>query len=182
MNPGIYLPAFSPKGLVFVSEPEFRAVVASHEAENTEARAKTRPEGAHAQAGRPLAARYSETLDEKPVHHVPAGAELLGERMAADAMVVGETAWVDDTLSLRDRSLIVLSALAAQGGVESRMRGHVRLALAHGVTPEEMEAAMALLGAYAGYPRASIAIEVVADELERLGRPIPKTNPDAAAS
>ncbi len=106
--------------------------------------------------------------------------ELLGERMAADAMVVGENAWVDDTLSLRDRSLIVLSALAAQGGVESRMRGHVRLGLAHGVTPEEMEAAMALLGPYAGYPRASVAIEVVADELERLGRPIPRTEPGAA--
>ena len=109
-------------------------------------------------------------------------AELLGERMAADAMTVGETAWVDDTLSLRDRSLIVLSALAAQGGVESRMRGHVRLALAHGVTPAEMEAAMARLGVYAGYPRASVAIEVVADELARLGQPIPRTESDTPGS
>lgn len=107
-------------------------------------------------------------------------AELLGERMAADAMAVGETAWVDDALSLRDRSLIVLAALAAQGGVESRMRGHVRLALAHGLTPEELEAAMALLGVYAGYPKASVAIEVVADELEQLGRPIPKRGSETA--
>ena len=50
---------------------------------------------------------------------------LVGERMAEEAIVTAGAAWVDDCLSLRDRSLIVLAALIAQGGVEARLRPHV---------------------------------------------------------
>jgi alkylhydroperoxidase/carboxymuconolactone decarboxylase family protein YurZ len=38
----------------------------------------------------------------------------------------------------------------------------------HGVTPEELDAIVALLAVYLGYPRASTAGEIVHDELTRL--------------
>jgi 4-carboxymuconolactone decarboxylase len=64
-------------------------------------------------------------------------------------------------LTLRERSLVVVAALAAQGGVEGRLRSHVRWALDHGATPDELDALVALLAVYAGYPRASTASEVI---------------------
>lgn len=93
---------------------------------------------------------------------------LVGERMAEEAIMTAGAAWVDDCLSLRDRSLLVLAALIAQGGVEARMRPHVRWALEHGATAEEFEALTALLAVYTGFPRASVGAEVIRDELARL--------------
>ena len=93
---------------------------------------------------------------------------LVGERMAEEAITTAGAAWVDDCLSLRDRSLIMLAALIAQGGVEARMRPHVRWALEHGATPSELEALAALLAVYTGFPRASVGVEVIRDELARL--------------
>ncbi len=61
-----------------------------------------------------------------------------------------------------------LAALIAQGGVEARLRPHVRWALEHGATPDELEALAALLAVYTGFPRASVGIEVIRDELARL--------------
>ena len=90
---------------------------------------------------------------------------LVGERMAEEAIRAAAGAWTDDALSLRDRSLIVLAALATQGGVEERMRPHVRWALEHGATPDELEAMTALLAVYVGYPRASVAAGVIREEL-----------------
>jgi len=91
----------------------------------------------------------------------------IGERMAAEAVQAAGGAWVDDVLSLRDRSLVVVAALIAQGGVEDRLRPHVRWAVEHGVTPEQLEAAAALLAVYAGYPRASVGMEVIREVLGR---------------
>jgi len=92
-------------------------------------------------------------------------AERFGERFAEEAINAAGGAWRDDILSLRDRSLIVVAALIAQGGVEPRLRSHVRWALDHGVTPEQLEALVALLAVYVGYPRASVGMEIVRDEL-----------------
>jgi 4-carboxymuconolactone decarboxylase len=86
---------------------------------------------------------------------------VVGDRMAAEAIQAAGGAWVDDCLSLRDRSLVVLAALVTLGGAEERLRVHVRWALDHGVTPEELEAMGALLAVYVGYPRASVAMEVI---------------------
>ncbi|MBM3679709.1 MAG: carboxymuconolactone decarboxylase family protein [Actinobacteria bacterium] len=93
---------------------------------------------------------------------------VVGERMATEAIESAAGAWVDDCLDLRVRSLIVLTALIVQGGVEARMRGHVRWAVDHGATREELEAMCALIAVYAGYPKASVGVEVVRDELDRL--------------
>jgi len=93
---------------------------------------------------------------------------LVGERMASEAIHAAAGAWTDDVLSLRDRSLIVLAALATQGGVEERLRPHVRWALEHGATPEELEAMTALLAVYIGYARASVAAGVIREALDEL--------------
>lgn len=92
-------------------------------------------------------------------------AERFGERFGREAINAAGGAWNDDELSLRDRSIAVVAALIAQGGVESRLRGHVRWAIEHGVTPEQLDALVALLAVYVGYPKASVANEIVRDEL-----------------
>jgi 4-carboxymuconolactone decarboxylase len=95
-------------------------------------------------------------------------AEHHGDRFGEEAINAAGGAWNDDELSLRDRSMVVVAALIAQGGVEERLRGHVRWAVEHGVTPVELEAIVALLAVYVGFPRASVASEVVRDELGKL--------------
>jgi 4-carboxymuconolactone decarboxylase len=97
-------------------------------------------------------------------------AERFGERFAEEAVNAAGGAWANDALSLRDRSLVVVAALIAQGGVEERLRGHVRWAVQHGCTREELEALATLLAVYVGYPRASVGLEVVRAALDELGK------------
>ena len=119
--------------------------------------------------------RYEHGLDAYasqfgiPREEVPAWfAERLGERFGAEAINAAGGAWVDDCLSLRDRSLVVVAALVAQGGLEARLRGHVRWAIEHGSSREELEALVTLLAVYVGFPRASEGMEIVRDELAQL--------------
>jgi len=95
-------------------------------------------------------------------------AERFGERFGHEAINAAGGAWPDDALSLRDRSLIVVAALIAQGGVEERLRGHVRWAVEHGSNRDELEALATLLAVYVGYPRASVGMEIVRQELDRI--------------
>jgi 4-carboxymuconolactone decarboxylase len=95
--------------------------------------------------------------------------ERFGERFAEEAINAGGGAWTDDALSLRDRSLVVVTALIAQGGVDDRLRGHVRWALEHGCSRDELEALATLLAVYVGYPRASVGLEVVRSVLDEIG-------------
>lgn len=95
---------------------------------------------------------------------------LIGPRMAGEAIAAaGGGAWEEGVLSLRDRSLVVLASLITQGGAEARLRGHVRWALEHGVTPEQIEELTTLLAIYAGYPRAATAMETIREELAATG-------------
>ena len=91
-----------------------------------------------------------------------------GERFGAEAINAAGGAWADDRLSLRDRSLVVVAALISQGGVEERLRGHVRWAIDHGSSRDELEALAALLAVYVGYARASVGLEIIREELARL--------------
>ena len=91
-----------------------------------------------------------------------------GERFGEDAINAAGAVWEDDVLGLRERSIAVVAALVAQGGVDERLRGHVRWAVDHGVTAEQLEALVALLAVYVGFPRASVASEIVRDELAKL--------------
>lgn len=95
-------------------------------------------------------------------------AERYGQRFGEEAVNAAAGAWVDDELSLRDRSLIVVAALIVQGEVGERLRGHVRWAIEHGATRAELEALCALLAVYAGYPRAAAGLEPVREELARI--------------
>jgi len=95
-------------------------------------------------------------------------AERMGERFGAEAINAAAGAWVDDCLSLRDRSLLVVAALVAQGAVDDRLRGHVRGAIEHGSSRDELEALVTLLAVYVGFPRASVAMEVVREALAQL--------------
>jgi 4-carboxymuconolactone decarboxylase len=105
--------------------------------------------------------------------------ERFGRRFAEEAFnAAGGGAWEADSLSLRDRSLIVVAVLAAQGGVESRLRVHVRWAIEHGATAAELEALACLLGNYVGFPRASTALEVIREELRAVG--VPPDDPGAS--
>lgn len=106
---------------------------------------------------------------------------IVGERMATEAIIAAAGAWTDDVLSLRDRSLIVLAALATQGGVEARMRPHLRWALDHGATVQELEAMFALLAVYIGYPRASVAAELVCEVAAGSASNDPETNEQNAS-
>lgn len=91
--------------------------------------------------------------------------EMLGSHMAAEAWQSAAEAWSGADLSMRDRSLVVISSLVTQGAVEPRLRGHLRWAIENGATRAELEALMALLAVYVGYPRASIGMELLREEL-----------------
>jgi 4-carboxymuconolactone decarboxylase len=94
--------------------------------------------------------------------------ERFGERFGEEAINSAGGAWPDDCLSLRDRSLVVIAALIAQGGVDERLRGHVRWAVDHGATRDELEALVTLLAVYVGFPKASGGMEVVRSELAAI--------------
>jgi 4-carboxymuconolactone decarboxylase len=110
------------------------------------------------------ASQFGISRDEVPAWF----AEHMGERFGTEAINAAAGAWLDDCLSLRDRSLAVVAALVAQGAVDDRLRGHVRWAVAHGSSREELEALVTLLAVYVGFPRASVAMEIVRDELAKL--------------
>lgn len=97
--------------------------------------------------------------------------ERFGHRFGEEAINAAGGAWTADELSLRDRSLVVIAALIAQGAVDARLRSHVRWAIEHGATRAEIEALVTLLAVYVGYPRASVGMEVVRDELSDLDGP-----------
>ena len=113
-------------------------------------------------------AAYSSQLGVRPDEVEKWFAERMGERFGTEAINAAAGAWVDDCLSLRDRSLVVVAALVTQGAVDERLRGHVRWAVEHGASREELEALVTLLAVYVGFPRASVAMEIVRDELAQL--------------
>lgn len=105
-----------------------------------------------------------------PKSEVPAHlGGLIGDRMAGEAISsAGGGAWEEGTLTLRERSMIVLASLITQGGADARLRGHVRWAVQHGVTAEQIDELATLLTIYAGFPRATSAMEVIRAELADL--------------
>jgi 4-carboxymuconolactone decarboxylase len=111
------------------------------------------------------ASQFGIAESEVPAH---LGA-LIGERMAGEAISsAGGGAWEEGALTLRERSMIVLAALITQGGVDDRLRGHVRWAVEHGVSAEAIEELATLLTIYAGFPRAATAMELIRAELASI--------------
>lgn len=84
-----------------------------------------------------------------------------------DDVLFGEVWSREDKLSLRDRSMITISALMAQG-LFPQLKSHFILGKKHGVTKEEAVEIVTQLAFYSGWPKAWSAFaliqEVYADE------------------
>ncbi|WP_336775837.1 carboxymuconolactone decarboxylase family protein [Paenibacillus sp. MMO-58] len=66
--------------------------------------------------------------------------------------------WRREELSLRERSLITVSALVSGGHME-QLPYHLQLARENGLTQEELIEAVTHLAFYAGWPRAASAMD-----------------------
>lgn len=70
-----------------------------------------------------------------------------------DDVLFGEVWSREDKLSLRDRSLITISALMAQGNYP-QVKAHLVLGKKHGLTKEEVVEVITQLAFYTGWPKA----------------------------
>ena len=95
-------------------------------------------------------------------------ADHVGECFGEEAILSAAGIWVDDELSLRDRSLIVVAALITQGSAEQQLRSHTRWAIRHGCTRKQLEALAMVLHVYAGDPRAVNGLMIMREELAKL--------------
>lgn len=69
------------------------------------------------------------------------------------------TLWADDTISLRDRSMLTLSLLAATGNFDE-IPMHIRATANTGATKEDVMQAFMHVAVYAGVPKANHAIKL----------------------
>lgn len=82
-----------------------------------------------------------------------------------DGVLFGDV-WERPELSKRDRSLITVAALVANGNTE-QLRGHLGRARANGVSETELVEVITHLAFYAGWPRAMSAVMVAKDVLQK---------------
>jgi 4-carboxymuconolactone decarboxylase len=73
--------------------------------------------------------------------------------------VVFDDVWARPDLVRRDRSLVTVSALVANGNTE-QLVAHLRIARENGLSQAELVEAITHLAFYAGWPRAMSAIAV----------------------
>lgn len=90
---------------------------------------------------------------------VTAGRDFLGDiapKFAGlnDDILFGEVWSREAQLSPRDRSMITVSALMASGIFDASLRGHLKRALANGVTRDELVEVVTQLAFYTGWPKA----------------------------
>lgn len=71
-----------------------------------------------------------------------------------DDILFGEVWDRDDKLSLRDRSIITVTALMTKGIFDNSLKYHINNAKVHGVTKEEMVEIITHLAFYVGWPNA----------------------------
>ena len=96
---------------------------------------------------------------------VTAGRDALGEFAPEfarfnDDVLFGEVWSREDKLSPRDRSMITVSALMANGILASSLKYHRSHAKENGVTAEEMAEMLTQLAFYAGWPKAWAAFRM----------------------
>lgn len=77
-----------------------------------------------------------------------------------DDVLFGEVWSRTEKLSLRDRSLITVTALIASGMVDRSLSYHIETAKKNGVTKEEMAEAITHIAFYAGWPKAWAAFRL----------------------
>ena len=77
-----------------------------------------------------------------------------------DDILFGEVWSREDMLSLRDRSLVTVVALMAQGLTDSSFKFHLMSAKDHGITKEEIAEILTHAAFYAGWPKAWAAFRM----------------------
>lgn len=82
-----------------------------------------------------------------------------------DDVLFGDV-WARPELSPRDRSLVTVAALVANGNTE-QLSGHLNRARENGVTEAELAEVMVHLAFYAGWPRALSAVRVAREVFEK---------------
>jgi 4-carboxymuconolactone decarboxylase len=82
-----------------------------------------------------------------------------------DDVLFGDV-WERPELSKRDRSLITVAALIANGNTE-QLAGHLRRARDNGLSETELAEVIIHLAFYAGWPRAMSAVRVARDVFGR---------------
>jgi 4-carboxymuconolactone decarboxylase len=73
-------------------------------------------------------------------------------------------------LSLRERMLVTLSAIAALGHAQPQLAAHVRNALNIGLTREEIAEALMQIAGYAGFPASLNALATAKAVFEQDGK------------
>lgn len=77
-----------------------------------------------------------------------------------DDVLFGQVWAREKQLSLRDRSIITVTALMAQGLVDSSFKYHIITAKNNGITAEEMAEIITHAAFYAGWPKAWAAFRM----------------------
>lgn len=103
---------------------------------------------------------------------ITVGRDLLGNiapkfAQLNDDVLFGEVWAREDKLSARDRSLITVTGLMANGILDSSLKFHLKSALENGVTREELAEAITHLGFYVGWPKAWACISAFERDLFR---------------
>ena len=113
-----------------------------------------------------------------PEKDVPAAmAGRVGQVFAEEVfLAAGGPAWFHPALTDRERSMLIIAALAAQGVAGERLDTHVRLAQRNGLDYEALTAMMTLVTNYIGQARGSQAMEAV----HRVAGPGSQTSPGHA--
>ena len=78
--------------------------------------------------------------------------------------VVFDDLWRRSDLSVRDRSLVTIAALAAMGD-DDQLDPYLRRAIESGLTRAQIAEALTHLGFYAGWPKATKALAAVTRSL-----------------
>ncbi len=86
-----------------------------------------------------------------------------------DDVLFGEVWSREDKLSLRDRSMITISALMAQG-LFSQLKSHFVIGKKHGITKEEAVEIVTQLAFYSGWPKAWSAFALINEVYENEER------------
>ena len=94
-----------------------------------------------------------------------AGRDALGEfapkfAQLNDDVLFGEVWSREEQLSLRDRSLVTVVALMAQGLVDSSFQYHLATARKNGITRQEIAEILTHAAFYAGWPKAWAALRM----------------------
>ena len=71
-----------------------------------------------------------------------------------DDILFGEVWSKNDVLPLKERSIVTISALIAQGITDSSLKYHIETAKKNGVTKDEMAEIITQLAFYSGWPKA----------------------------